>query len=384
MTDGQALYLTLLVLIVLEAVAWVPRGAVALVARGARTRAHVALPHRTLGNARGGAVLGVPLLPSAATFLVPQWPVSLAPQGVLGAVAECLEPAERPPHTGLFRRFDAITRVTVLGNEVRLDGELLVQAATPALAAQVAAFLDQLRKLPEDARAAAIDAHLAAQLDLDAARARVTSFYRETAWLRGAGLALALVALVVAPALFVHFGPERAWLPVLLALYLGTFAITALWLRAYPRVAPESRLGRWSSAFMLALLPVSAMRAVDALARVALTGVHPLAAAAALVPRDDLTPFVAHLLRDARWPLRPACPGDDPEAQAVEAAYRQALGRHLDTLVRALGLDPDALAAVPPPSGEIDDERCCPRCHACYGAGAATCEDCGGIPLVRA
>ncbi|AKT40279.1 hypothetical protein [Chondromyces crocatus] len=380
MTDGQALYLTLVVLVLLEAVAWVPRGALALPA-WSRGRARPALPHRTFGNARGGAVLGVPLLPEAVTFLVPQWPVALGRDGALGWVTECLEAEERAPHTGLFLRFDEMKRVTSVGNEVRVDGELLAQTASSTLAQQVAEAIEALRQLPTEARPAAIEQRLAAQCDLDAARARVAAFYQETRGLRTAGLALAVLALAVAPALFLSIGFARAWLPALAVLYVGSVANAALWVRIHRRLAPAARLERWTHAVGIALLPVSAMRAADVLARTALTGLHPLAAAGALVPRAQLEPLAAHLVRDARWPLRPTCPTTEPDAQATERAHREALTRHLEDLVRALGFDPEHLAAIPPPTGEVDDERCCPRCHASYGGGATTCDDCGGIPL---
>lgn len=383
MTDGQALYLTLIALTLLEALAWAPRGTLALAARSA-ARARWALPHRTLGNARGGAVLGVPLLPGAVTFLVPQWPVSLAAGGALGGVAECLEREERAPCTALLRSFEDMERVEARGREVRVDGELLAEAASPAHARRIAELVEALRRLPREARAGAVEAELAAQVDLGAARARVAAFYRETAALRAASVALAVFALAAAPALCLRYGLERIWPALLAALYVGSWAIAALFVRAHRRLLPRDRHERWASAVMIALLPVSAMRAADAIARAALHGLHPLAAAAALVPREELAPLLGHALRDARWPRRPPCPSDEPEAAAVEASYREALGRRLEALARDAGLDPDELTALPPPSGEIEGERCCPRCHARYAPEAPACGDCGGVPLAQA
>lgn len=380
MTDGQALYLTLVALYLLEGLAWAPRGSLALVARSS-ARAAPALPHRTLGNARGGAVLGWPFLPEATIFLVPQWPVSLSPDAALGWVAESLDLEERATHTGSLKPFDAISGVRAEGREVLVDGERIVEAASPTLARRVAGALQELRDLPREARAAAIETLIAAQLDVGAARARVAAYYKETAALRVASLALVVIAFAGAPAIALQGGIERTWPLVLGAIYLGAWVVSALWVRAHRRLAPEDRLERWGVALLIALVPVTAMRAADHLARRALHGLHPLAAAAALAPREHLEPLAAHLIRDARWPRLPACPGEDPEALAAEAHWRAALGRRIEALARELGLDPDALAAPPPPSGEREGERPCPRCHAWYGAEAAACEDCGGIPL---
>jgi preprotein translocase SecF subunit len=136
MTDNETLYLVLVVLYLLEGAAWVPRGSIALCARSSEW-ALPRLPHRTIGNARGGAVLGFPFLSGATVFIVPQWPVSLSPQGVLFWVAESMEMEERAAHSGNFFRFDALHDVSADGRAIWVNDEAICEVVSPAMARQI-------------------------------------------------------------------------------------------------------------------------------------------------------------------------------------------------------------------------------------------------------
>ena len=132
---------------------------------------------------------------------------------------------------------------------------------------------------------------------------------------------------------------------------------------------------------MLGLVPVSGMRAVDALAKRILHDFHPGAAVAAMAPRDRLKRFLSYLLRDARHPMLPASPSDDPEIQATEVFYRNAVAKRMAMMATSLSFNLDELTSLPLQTGDIEGEMCCPRCHARHAAQVRACEDCGGVEL---
>lgn len=383
MTDSETLYLVLVVLYVLEGAAWVPRGSMALVARSASS-AHPKLPHRTIGNARGGAVLGFPFLSEATIFVVPQWPVSLSPEGILFWVAESMELEERAEHPGRFFRFDDIRSIRADGRAISINHETITEVVSPGLAEQIVATIGSLKKLPEKDRGRAIDDFLGKRFDVSAIKARLASFYGDTSRLRTLSFSLWLITLVLVPALALRFGFERIWLVALVVIYASMWMTTIAWVRLHRRYFPHERLARWGYAFMLALVPISTMRAIDLLAKRLLHDVHPGAAVAAMVPPERARRFLSYLLRDARHPMNPTSPVEDADVQTTEAFYRNAVAAHLAKMVETLGDNPDELAATPMATGDIEGEMVCLRCHARYTAEMRTCEDCGGIELKTA
>lgn len=385
MTDEQALYLTLVVLYIIESAAWVPRGAAAFVAKNAKNEntSRLAFPRRGLSNNRGGVVLG-DLRPGAVgTFVVPQWPVSMAKEGVLGWVAESLELSERAFQSGLYRRLNEKDAARADGRDVRVGGEALVTAPSNAMASRVAGVIERVRAASPKKRPEAIEAAMGEMFDVASARARCVEFWAETKVLGAASLALAIVAFVGSPAAVIAVGIELSWPFVLGGVYLATWVVAFLFFRAHRRLMPSSRWERVGQVILLVLLPLSAMRASDGIARTLLHGFHPLAVAAALAPRDAFARLAAHLLRDAANPRHPACLSDDPEVQGVEAWYRGALRRHIEALITREGLAAAAMLA-PPARGEDEEGalRYCPRCLSKYGEDTETCEDCGGVPVV--
>lgn len=379
MTDEQALYVTLVVLYLVECAAWVQRGSAAFVGKVGEAR--VVFPRRGLSNNRGGLVLG-PIVPlRGATFLVPQWPVSMAAKGVLGWVAESLELAERAFQSGVYRRFDDFKRARADGRDVSLDGEEIAQAPSLRMARRVAEGIEALRALDEGARPAAIEAMLSTQMDAAGARRQVEAFYRETRALRAASLVVVIIAFAVWPAVVIGVGLEGTWLLLLGVTYLATWVVAALFFRAHRRLFPEARAERWGQTALVALLPISAMRASDAIARTLLHGYHPLAAAIALAPPARVAELSGHLIRDARSPRRPVCVNEEAEAQAVEAWYREALRKAVERAARGAGVDVDKVTAAPAPE-DASIRSYCPRCLAQYGEDTKVCADCGDVPVM--
>jgi hypothetical protein len=141
------------------------------------------------------------------------------------------------------------------------------------------------------------------------------------------------------------------WLGVAVAAWATTFP---LFLRAYRRVHQRPpTLETWLT---MALSPVSLMRAPAAVAFTAASGLHPVAAAAALCDDDEF----ARIARLCHFD----CVDDRTK---IEEAVRQR--RLLDRFTAG------------PASWEPGVSQFCPRCHSTYTPAASSCGDCDGVSL---
>ncbi|MEJ7728520.1 MAG: hypothetical protein WKG00_04835 [Polyangiaceae bacterium] len=378
MSGELTLYATLVAVYLLECLVWVPRGAVAFVA-GAAGRARLVFPSRTFSTPRGGVIIGRLLPGTLSTFVVPQWPLSMDARGVLGWVAECLAGDERALHTGAYWRWEDMPRIDADLRKVVVDGETLALLPSARFATDVAAILREVRALPEAERPVRLEAIRRRLFDVAAVQRRIAELETGTTSLRLASACVAAIVFCGLPLLTLRFGLERAWPLALAAVYLPSWVVTVLFVRAHHRISPHARLERWGNAALCALLPLSAVRATDALARTLLHGLHPLAVGVAVLDRPELERFVAALLRDAHHPRHPVCSADAEEAAQVEAAHRMAMRGLVEEAARSAGLDPAAVLRAPEP--EEGTSGFCPRCLAQYQAAGTRCEDCGGVPL---
>ena len=127
---------------------------------------------------------------------------------------------------------------------------------------------------------------------------------------------------------------------------------------------------------LCALIPTSSMRACDYLSTRLLTGVHPLAVAAALCPPEDYAGYARLFRYDLAHPESRA-PGAGESAAWADPAWRDPIERFLDET----GAGEDVLARAPAKT-DASSKSYCPRCHAPYTVEQGTCRDCGGVVLV--
>lgn len=382
MSDEQALYLTLLALYLLECTAWVPRGSAAFVSKSA-LKGRLRFPRRGISNNRGGLVLG-PLLPgSGAVFVVPQWPLSLGPEGVLSWVAESLEIEERAHQSGLFVAAPGPSskegfKVRVDGRDVLLQNELLVTAVAPELALKLGGLIEKYFGAAPKKRASILSEWLSHFTDMEAAKRRAGEFFEATKKLRFWSFWVAMTAFVFAPGLSILYGFVNIWPILLVLLYLPTWGSAFLYYRAHKKLFPQgTRLSRIGHTLLIALLPINAMRACDSLAKNALLGFHPLAVAAFLASEEQRKAFAAHLIRDLHEPRRPVCLNEEEKAEQAEKSFRELLRSGIIALAQSMGLS--EAAALQAPAREEGIQSYCPRCLAQFGEGVKECGDCGGI-----
>ena len=187
-----------------------------------------------------------------------------------------------------------------------------------------------------------------------AARARIDEVRRHTRWLRIASGVLFAWLMIVFPLLVLTetLSPVvMPWLAVAVAAWATTFP---LFIRAYRQV--HQRPPAMETWLTMALSPVSLMRATPAVTLTAATGLHPVAAAAALCDDDEFA-------RIARL-----CHFDSvDDRRKIEEAVRQR--RLLDRFTAG------------PESWEPGVSQFCPRCHSTYKPAASSCGDCDGVSL---
>lgn len=193
-----------------------------------------------------------------------------------------------------------------------------------------------------------------ASLDRRRTRLRFERVHKDTAWLRLVSTALFALVIVLFPALVVT---ERL-LPSLLV-FAGVLALAwagtlAVFFASYRRVHGSApKLESW---LVLALSPLSLIRAPHVVSLRALRDVHPVAAADALCGDEEF-------LRIARlWHFD--CPDLRPAIRTL--ATRRGLLQRL---------------TAPPSNIEPGVSRFCERCHATFQEGATTCADCDGVTL---
>jgi len=175
------------------------------------------------------------------------------------------------------------------------------------------------------------------------------------------------------PAAFVATSLILTW-PYLLA---GLFALTVLcaflYARAHRELDPNLGSAPFQHVATIALVPMTAIRAVDLLTKELGAGLHPLAAAQALLPREAFIGYARRFHFDALH--------RDPAAKAVPSPWFDESRREaIEAFLAANGAAPDALLLAPVKTDD-SSKTYCPRCHAQFTVAEGTCRDCGGIAL---
>jgi hypothetical protein len=239
--------------------------------------------------------------------------------------------------------------------------------------------------MPLARRGPAIEQALAAAFDTDAIAAAVARHRDRARPLVVACNLLWLWLFAAAPAVLAWRGLAGSWRALLVGmLLLAGWTTVEFWL-AHRELYAERRTERWLAAVGFLCAPPSAVRACDRLSRDLLADRDPVAVAAVLCERSAALKLAELALRDARHPLPPVCPGDDPTAQRAESWFR---ARRLTAIERAIerrfGASALDLASGTPATLAPESAVYCPRCTSEYIVEAAECIDCPGIALAPA
>ncbi len=375
MTDSQLLFLVLWLLYLAECWVWVRNGGTAFSGWGLRAGGWAtagALP----GNAKGGILILNPLPPLGEVFLAEMPQFTLSPDELRrGGIEHLDRPAAGGPDAA-SRSLDRIRQVSHAGRDLRLDGKLFATLADEAEAGRWSALLTRLLPLPPAARAPLIRHQFRESLDADAAARRLEECRRDSRLLRGLCNLLWLWLFFIPPLVAWRVGLSHAFATALGGtLLLAWGAILPVWLRKHRARLPELREARFTEGLKMALFPPAAVRALDVLLARAMSGFHPLAVAAAVLPAAAFAGFARRVLADLEQPL--------PLPGALEAAavwHREALREEVRRFLKKRGLNPESLLA-PPAATDPGCTQYCPRCQTLYTELARTCPDCLDLGL---
>jgi hypothetical protein len=381
MSDAELLFLVLALVYGWECACWIPKGSVAF-----RTwfghKWRILHPGSMLGNQKGGFIFAHALPPLGTFITGTQIPVSISPVGVLGFVSPTINPGWRPRQTGKFFRFDDCRTIDTRGKKVRVNGELLVKAASTGGATHLARQLNELKKLEQGKRAGAIEDLLQASLDRKAVEQRWQNFRKEENVLKLLANCLFGYLFGFVPTVIWRFGISHSWLGPLVGLLAFTITTAVLFRMAHKRLYPDAEDERLTHFLTILLSPATTIRAHDALSRPLLESFHPLAIAKVFCSEEVFGEFAARVLREIRHPGLPICPGDNAEAKTTEKFFRESMLRRVEEFSKRNGI---ALKEMDKPPARTDEEcqAYCPRCLAQFTSSQGVCEDCGEIALVR-
>ncbi len=379
MSEGELFMLMLATLYLAECATFVSKDTVALLAPWLRWW-RVAYPSGLFGSGRLGVVMNNPIPPLGTVFFCQAWPFSLSSEGLYAYTALTFHPEGRLEQDRRFVPWPEVQNVAVREKRVMLNGGKLFRADSAAQALVWATLISTLAKLPAELRAEAIDQALKGALDHDAVARRIEEYRRRARWLQGTCMLMFVFIFVACPWVGWNLGLMRTWPHLLGGLVLLLVAIATLFNRSHRALYPDAKEERTMATCLAATVPTITIRAHDYLARPLLAGCHPLAAAHVLLDAERFRTFARRVLLDARQPILPECPSQEPVVRATEAWSRERQRAALERFVKQQGLNVDEL--IQPPQARDEASRSyCPRCDNQFVLTGGTCQDCGGIPL---
>jgi hypothetical protein len=380
MSEIEIILLVITAIYFTECACWLRADAVAFLSRG-RDRWRLAHPSAWLGNLRAGLIFSNPLPPLGSAIIAQQWPLSISPDAIYSYVAQTLSRDGRADQREQYCRFEDIASIEASEKNLLINKEIFLQTVSPRYARHLAALIKKLAALPQEKRAAAINAALTESLNKKSLAKRLQEFRQRAAFLRAICNLLfiyifsAVIALIWLPWL------SQQWPWLLLLLLMLMMVITARYYRLHRSFYPDGGAELLTKIFALALSPPVNIHAYGALSRHLLATYHPLAIAQALCEAESFREFARWILIDLHYPLAPICPSEQAGPRATEAWFRASLLDAIEQFIKQAGINREDLLAPPAPDNE--NSRCyCPRCLSQYGIEAGECENCGGISLL--
>ena len=186
------------------------------------------------------------------------------------------------------------------------------------------------------------------------------------------------MVFVLVPAAVIVLGTQRALLPAVALMVVGTLAVAACFYRLHRKLDAGAVGYRLTSCLKMVLCPPTALRAFDFLTLNALEEFHPLLIAETLLDETRLAEFAKFALQDFVFPLR-ASAGDAAEMAIIAWHAEEEFANCRRLLAKQKGLDVAKLYAMPRWDGI--SRSYCPRCAARYDRREGECADCPGVSL---
>lgn len=361
------LFAILAALYVVECVRWTPRSTLVVRALAVRAFRRARLSP-LFGSPRAGLIWLQPLPPLGTALHTEAWPLALSPHALATREPLELDLAQRAPFAPRALRWESVERVISVGRELHINGERFVECGSTRSARALAELVAELVDASPQARAVTIAAALERAMNGAELRKRTDALLEQTRGLRVLCSAQFVWIAVVTPAVVWGLGTDAVWLVVLAVGLVLHIALNLRFRRAFLALLPDCVEERRRATLACVLSPISAIRALDELARPLAAEHHPLAAAT-LVPDNERREIERCVAVDAQHPRK--MEDAAPLALAADAWFRAQVN---DSALRA-GFD--LLAALAPPEPEDEQMRAyCPRCLRQFADGRELCFDC--------
>lgn len=378
MSDGQTLYLVLVLLYFVDCVLWVGTRTVLFAAPWC-WRWRVAFAGPNLGNTEGSLALTNPL-PPLGTVLATYWlPISLSGEGVCSFRPQALGESRRSAPTKTVLTYGQIQEVGTDGKELLLNGKRFAKCESPSQAWMLAELIGRAKKASGKKRERLLQEFFAARFSVKDAKTRLELANRLSGSVRLCGLMFLFYLYIFVPAVVWRTGLERHIIPTAIAMLLSAILISAVFFLAHRQLYPDATSQRIGHVFKMVLCPPAAIRAHDHVVLGALTAFHPLVAAQLVLDKGEAQSLAGSVLRDLACPLPYQL--DDPQAAAIVAWHAATERAAAEAFLRQeCELVPDDLLA--PPAWDGHGTVYCPRCHGQLNTTRADCPDCPGVSLL--
>jgi hypothetical protein len=370
MTDGQWLFLTFLVLYLVESLRWLPPKHALLIGSGQALGWRWRRPSARF-QFRGQAAVFLPCLPPIQAWQITcPWPWVPEHAGLRIKAEDASAPDSVIPWSDLRPR----TEEQILWLSERQS----LLALNPAEATRWLEQVQAWQKLPPEQQAAAFKEEAHRLLDPEQAKEAATQADRQTRALRWLGSGILIWCYGGITWLYWRLG-ESPWLyGGVIGLFLLMLAQALLFVHACRSKVRQGRkaIPWWGFKTLgILLFPPMAIRAADHLFATQDTYYHPLADKH-LVPENAWLAAALQTWRETLYRPGWKTPNPDPDARLEVQTLHQFLAEQK--------VDIDTLDTDNAPQTTAQDPQYCPRCRALFTAAATSCADCGGIELFQA
>ena len=227
------------------------------------------------GSPTRGLFLAMPLPPLGRVFLAQFWPLSISPAGVANCRPHTLgvDIVQEPPPE--FAGFDDMHQLDHDDEYIRINGRRFARAVDSAAAQDFVSIIGRVKQTPADRRQQVIEAAIAESLDAEAVRTELSRFDACSASVRLSCNALLVHLFVVCPLVARQLGLSGTWLYLSVAILVLWITAIICYYLAHRALCPAHAAERRRQAVIVALTPLAAIRAIDALSQTTPGSVSP-------------------------------------------------------------------------------------------------------------
>ncbi len=378
LSDVALIYIVLVVLYLVESAPWVRPGCTALSTFLGRVR-NPANNKKIIGNDFG--YLGTfGWAPFDATIIAESCPISISTAGLVGFSSASAIGGDRPLCTETLCRWEDVKLLRQDQREIWLKDRLLCRLGSVVTATELLGHLQNISAQKAENRADAIASFAAGLFDTNYVQSRIDSWTLATKHVKKWSFILFVWIFFVGGiryhGLIPGFSDAGTLWAYLAALVIAWWTNNAFQFFAHRKLYPDAKGDRLKTLFTTMVSPAATLRATDHLGRNLVCLKHPLAVAATLCTKPELTELTAAVLRDLRYPKVPESSSDDQDSLLIVSSFRSTIEEAIAKFATN-----SEITCEPADSGHSRHDTgslsYCPRCLQEFSVSDAQCTMCG-------